>query len=144
MAHFVWESSIKMADLVATGVIPVENRHVLEVGAGAGLPSIVSVLSGAKHVIATDYPEPSVIAELKRNMDDNLVSSDEQRRKCVQVMGHSWGTTDCGDLPAQFPSRRVDVILAADTLWLHDQHDNLFVRNLCLFCPILFTLLNDL
>ena len=124
MAHFVWESSIKMADLVATGIIPVQNRHVLEVGAGAGLPSILSVLMDAAHVIATDYPEPSVIAELKRNMDDNILSKNQ--RRTVQVMGHSWGTNDCGDLPAQFPSRRIDVILAADTLWLHDQHDNLF------------------
>mgnify|MGYP006096838615 CR=1 FL=1 len=121
MAHFVWESSIKMADLIVTGIIPVVGRHVLEVGAGAGLPSIVSARCGATHVIATDYPEPSVIEELRKNVVINV-----EDKKTIQVMGHSWGTDDCGDMSSHFPTPRIDVILAADTLWLHDQHKNLF------------------
>ena len=121
MAHWVWESSIKMADLIAAGTIPVQGLHVLEVGAGAGLPAIVSAQCGAKHVISTDYPEPTVIDALRDNLQNNTTPEQD-----TQVMGHSWGTDDVGTMSEHFPTPKIDVVLAADTLWLHDQHDNLF------------------
>ena len=121
MAHWVWESSIKMADLIATGTIPVQGLHVLEVGAGAGLPAIVSAQCGAKHVISTDYPEPTVIDALRDNLQNNTTPEQD-----TQVMGHSWGTDDVGTMSEHFPTPNIDVVLAADTLWLHDQHEHLF------------------
>ena len=145
MAHFVWESSIKMADLIVTGIIPVKNKNVLEVGSGAGLPSIVSIKCGASYVIATDYPEQTVIDELKINMtaNTNTNTSTENNNKDggdssssnssngssssnAQVMGHSWGTNDCGDISSLYPNNQIDIILAADCLWLKEQHTNLF------------------
>jgi nicotinamide N-methyltransferase len=121
MAHWIWESSIKMADLIATGIIPVQNLHVLEVGAGAGLPAIISAHCGAKYVISTDYPEPTVIDALRNNLKENTT-----KEQATQVMGHSWGTNDVGTMSDHFPSPKIDIILAADTLWLHEQHQNLF------------------
>jgi EEF1A N-terminal glycine/lysine methyltransferase len=35
----------------------VKDKYVLEFGAGAGLPSIVSALNGAAGVLVTDYPD---------------------------------------------------------------------------------------
>ena len=41
-------------------------------------------------------------------------------------MGHSWGTNDCGDISSLYPNNQIDIILAADCLWLKEQHTNLF------------------
>jgi nicotinamide N-methyltransferase len=41
---------------------------VLELGAGAGLPSIVCALNGATQVVVTDYPD----AELVENLEYNI------------------------------------------------------------------------
>ncbi len=133
MAHFVWESSMKMADLIARGAdVPVRARTVLEVGAGAGLPSVVSAHAGARLVVSTDYPEESVIDALRDNVDANTASVAAPTR----ALGHSWGTDvtpllrllrlaagNAADNPRQADG--FDVVLAADCLWLHDQHTNL-------------------
>eukprot|EP00946_MAST-07B_sp_MAST-7B-sp1_P000761 g761.t1 len=151
MAHFVWESSIKMADLIAEGVIDCRDKCVLEVGAGAGLPSIVSAYTGAKLVVATDYPEVTVIDALRDNVLGNTAgkvipcaadSSGATKLCDMRILGHGWGT-DASELLSFLPpitadgappevadagaDRRpgFDVVLAADCLWLHDQHVNL-------------------
>lgn len=41
-------------------------------GSGAGLPSIVAALEGAELVVATDFPEPSLLENLQCNADRNL------------------------------------------------------------------------
>lgn len=42
---------------------------MLELGAGAGLPSIVCALSGAKEVVVTDYPDADLVENLRYNID---------------------------------------------------------------------------
>ena len=51
---------------------------VLELGAGAALPSMISALQDARLVVATDYPDSELIQMLERNIAKN-----------------------CGDLPIQ-------------------------------------------
>jgi nicotinamide N-methyltransferase len=46
----------------------ITGRNVLELGAGAGLPSLVSAINGARKVIVTDYPDPDLIENLKHNI----------------------------------------------------------------------------
>jgi len=41
---------------------------VLELGAGGGLPSLVCALSGAAHVVVTDYPDADLIENLRYNI----------------------------------------------------------------------------
>lgn len=42
---------------------------MLELGAGAGLPGIVSAIKGASTVVVTDYPDPDLIENIAHNVD---------------------------------------------------------------------------
>ena len=46
----------------------IEGRHILELGAGGGLPSLVSAIHGAKSVVVTDYPDADLIENLNFNI----------------------------------------------------------------------------
>lgn len=47
-------------------------KRVLELGAGAGLPSIISVLAGAKRMVITDYPDEELVENIRWNVDCNV------------------------------------------------------------------------
>lgn len=47
----------------------VHGRAVLELGAGAGLPSIAAAIWGAKQVVVTDYPDEDLVENLQMNID---------------------------------------------------------------------------
>ena len=69
MAQFVWQSSITLADRIALGAICLEGKHVIELGAGAGLPGIVAALSKTpSHVTVTDYPDDAIVENILRNV----------------------------------------------------------------------------
>lgn len=63
-------------------------KSVLELGAGAGLPGIISTLQDADIVVLSDYESPKVIENLRRNVQDNIPSKLLPR---VEVEGHIWG-----------------------------------------------------
>lgn len=47
----------------------VRGTSMLELGAGAGLPSIAAAIWGAKHVVVTDYPDQDLVENMKINVD---------------------------------------------------------------------------
>ena len=87
-AHFVWNSSILAADLIASGTFKVQKEVVLELGAGAGLPGIVAALCGASFVVLTDYESPRLIDNLRHNVQKNIPTAVQEK---VKVTGHTWG-----------------------------------------------------
>jgi len=46
----------------------VSGKHILELGAGAGLPSLVCALKGAATTVVTDYPDPDLVENLEHNV----------------------------------------------------------------------------
>ena len=46
-----------------------KDKTVLELGAGAGLPSLVCALNGASQTVVTDYPDPELVENLQYNID---------------------------------------------------------------------------
>lgn len=42
---------------------------MLELGAGAGLPSLVCAINGASQVVVTDYPDADLVENLQYNVD---------------------------------------------------------------------------
>jgi nicotinamide N-methyltransferase len=47
----------------------VKEKTVLELGAGAGLPSLVCALNGASQVVVTDYPDAELVENLQYNIE---------------------------------------------------------------------------
>lgn len=130
-ASAVWVSSIYLADHISELQIPPPPSPedapppsfcVLELGASAGLPSILlSKLFPDVSVTVSDYPDDALIATLSRNVQANKVDGN------CRVVPYAWGT-DPSPLMAD-DSRGFDIVLAADTLWNPDLHP-IFVGSL--------------
>ncbi|AEO64284.1 uncharacterized protein THITE_2110264 [Thermothielavioides terrestris NRRL 8126] len=66
-AHHLWNGARVVAAHFEADPALVRGRTVLELGAGAGLPSIVAAALGARRVVVTDYPDPDLVANMWRN-----------------------------------------------------------------------------
>jgi predicted nicotinamide N-methyase len=87
-AHFVWNAALVLTALVDHGAVRVRGRRVVELGAGAGLPSLAAALQGAAAVVVTDYPAPPFLDNLRANVARNLPPGP---RAAVTVLGHAFG-----------------------------------------------------
>ncbi|OKL60660.1 hypothetical protein UA08_04230 [Talaromyces atroroseus] len=148
-AHFLWSSALVVAqgvedaDADAKGAVSngnnndntnigmwnVKGHRVLELGAGAGLPSIISALASASHVTITDHPSsPAFLGAIEYNTMRNVPAS---IRLNIESMPHEWGTLGDDDFSRQNRGQFTRII-AADCLWMLHQHENL-VRTLLWF-----------
>lgn len=122
MAHHVWQSSMTLGSVLAKrelekfGVVIDETKCVVELGAGAALPSLVcdKILHACK-TIATDYPDKNVVEAMERNAKNNGCS------ERLRVVGYDWGG-DPNVVLKELDGLPIDVILAADTLWMEKYH----------------------
>lgn len=140
-ASSIWASSIYVADhlcdlnldqhIAATQRMGRPHLRVLELGAGAGLPSIlIAKIFGDVLVNVSDYPDDELIAAMKSNVEANKVSS-----RC-RTVPYAWGSD-----PSVFAASQSilgdsdecdhthDVVIAADTLWNSELH-SLFLQAL--------------
>ena len=92
--------------------------RLIELGAGAGLPSIV-IAKRYPHisVVASDYPDPDLIRTLLSNVARNGAT-----HNCA-VVPHAWGSDPSNGTSTLLPA--ADVVLAADTLWDRALHSAL-------------------
>ncbi|KAK6333620.1 hypothetical protein TWF730_003806 [Orbilia blumenaviensis] len=119
-SHHLWNAGVEVAGMIETGELNVDGETVLELGAGAALPSLLSAISGAKTIVITDYPAPEILANITSNVALNkpkFTSSD------IQVYGHTWGNLD--EEVATKYAHSFTRIIAADTLWMTWEHENL-------------------
>ena len=116
MAQFVWQSSISLAQylLQNNDKLYLRDSNIIELGAGSGLPSLVCALFQDKNSIEiTDFPEDSIIQNLKRNISENLLFPSQN----LKVSGLQWGESSL--------LQKYDLVLMADCLWLPKEHHNL-------------------
>lgn len=152
-SHYLWNSSLMLAEFVEAGSLGVQlskplgcgggqtlvsgrfgephfdirRLSTIEVGAGTALPSMMSAVLGADCVAATDYPAPSVMEILRANMALNAQPSFSPSGKVagrVIVEGHAWGSL-ASDAFSLENKASYDRVLACDCLWMPWQHDNL-------------------
>lgn len=125
-ASSIWASSIYMADHllelrlndhIHAVSAPGRSCRILELGASAGLPSILiaKLYPLGVMVTATDYPDDALIQTLRKNVQQNKVA------QTCKVMPFAWGTDPSPILYDS--SERFDVVIAADTLWNPDSHE---------------------
>lgn len=128
-ATYVWGGSIVLCNkLVESFRAEISSKKVVEFGAAAGIPSIISAKLGATRVISTDYPSKSVIRNLIKNCDRNGVKG------VVQVEEFIWGE-ETSKLIAANEGEFFDVALATECLWRHESHQSLLDSVLSLLRP---------
>lgn len=69
--HLLWNAGRTVSEyLEENRKTLVEGKTILELGAGAGLPSLVCALNGGSMVVSTDYPDPDLVDNLKHNIQN--------------------------------------------------------------------------
>ncbi|KAJ1918984.1 Protein N-terminal and lysine N-methyltransferase efm7 [Mycoemilia scoparia] len=117
--HHLWNAAIRLADYLDenSGTI-IKNKNVLELGAAAGLPSVICLLNGAKKVVATDYPDKELIENLQYNIDRNIDNTIDPSKSD----GYIWGK-DVSEIKDSIkPDEKYDLIILSDLIFNHSQH----------------------
>ncbi|KAL2147264.1 hypothetical protein VTI28DRAFT_10254 [Corynascus sepedonium] len=132
-AHHLWNGSRVVAAHFEADPSRVRDRTVLELGAGAGLPSLVAAALGARRVVVTDFPDVEVLQTLWRNVREcELIPGVREGKKeeelSIVVEGLVWGadpTKVLGHLGEEERSQGFDVLILADLLFRHSEHGNM-------------------
>uniref|UniRef100_A0AAY4C7U0 MT21C methyltransferase n=1 Tax=Denticeps clupeoides TaxID=299321 RepID=A0AAY4C7U0_9TELE len=117
----VWPGALALCQYLENNHLQMnlQDKAVLEIGAGTGLVSVVACLQGA-WVTATDLPD--ILSNLNFNLTRNT------RRRCLytpQVTELTWGQNLERTLPSSI--LRYDYVLAADVVYLHKCLDELLL-----------------
>ncbi|KAJ7180758.1 putative methyltransferase-domain-containing protein [Mycena filopes] len=124
-ASSVWISSRFLADNLNSLDLearlsqrsPGKRVKLLELGAGAGLPSIVIAKRfPALSVVVSDYPDPELIRTLTENVAANGVSAN------CRAVSYAWGSDPSHLFSDDNENGPFDLIIAADTLWNPESH----------------------
>lgn len=122
--HLLWNAGKATTDYIDKHRSDlVTGKTVLELGAGAGLPSLVSALT-ARHVVVTDYPDPDLIANLELNRTSAGLPSAFQDR--ISVEGYIWGdsVSTLVNTPNQ-NGEKFDFMILSDLVFNHTEHTKL-------------------
>ncbi|CAL5867967.1 uncharacterized protein PFLUO_LOCUS2190 [Penicillium psychrofluorescens] len=110
----------------------IRGKDVLEIGAAAGVPSIVSAIQEARTVVMTDYPDPELVGNMQYNADlaKTMIAAAPDGQSRLHVEGYKWGGPVDSLLayltpPADGGSPRFDVLIMADVVYAHREHPNL-------------------
>ncbi|KAF7308903.1 hypothetical protein MKEN_01090800 [Mycena kentingensis (nom. inval.)] len=126
-ASAVWAASRFLAQHISYLDLPSDPQKrlkLLELGASAGLPSIV-IAKCYPHVsvVATDYPDDKLIAALAENVASNSASVN------CKALSYGWGSDPVAAQLFEPDGEKFDFVVAADTLWNPDFH-KIFVDSL--------------
>ncbi len=122
--HLLWNAGQVVARYLENNAKQlVQNRTVLELGAGAGLPSLVAAISDATKVVVTDYPEQDLIVNLQHNIEHCSALKDKSN---IVVEGYLWGS-EPDSLKSHLPADTdgFDLLILADILFNHSEHKKL-------------------
>lgn len=117
----------------------VQGKDILELGAAAGVPSIVCAINGARTVVMTDYSDPDLVQNMKENAASAYAAGLIPPNSHLHVAGYKWGAaTD--DLLSYLPGgngsekannhhdeQGFDVLIMADVVYSHREHGNLIL-----------------
>lgn len=115
--HRLWNAGKAMAFYLEEQDL--KGKNVIEFGAAAGLPSMACAFNDALNVVLTDYPDP----ELLNALSDTVFLNKEKFKAQVYVKGFQWGQ-DVREL-IEITNRKYDLILMADLIFNHKEHDHL-------------------
>ncbi|KAF9432657.1 nicotinamide n-methyltransferase [Entomortierella beljakovae] len=134
--HHLWNAAKVFANWMDSHPEHSVDKNVLELGAGAALPSFVAAVNGASKVIITDYPDNDLVSNIQFNADQ--VVPQLTRDGTVIAQGYLWGSntrpllahlnpsmsSDTSVAVASTPEVKelYDTIILSDLLFNHSQH----------------------
>ncbi|KYK54924.1 hypothetical protein DCS_06885 [Drechmeria coniospora] len=139
-AHHLWNGAKFVADYFEEEPARVRGRTVLELGAAAGLPSLVAGILGARKVVMTDFPDPDLVANMQKNIDEcgETMEPEGHLARTIDAVGFVWGadpapllarlanlddsSTMAGSTRGTAPVVKFDVLILADLLFRHSEH----------------------
>lgn len=131
----LWNGGRWLANHLEANPDLIHDKSVVELGAGAGLPSLIASKLGARFVTCTDYPDSELIDNLAHNFQVNCAEQVEEGK--VHVAGYLWG-----DDVAEIASKSngpydglYDVLFLCDLLFNHSEHTKLLKSTLNLLHP---------
>ena len=86
-AHRLWPAARMLARYLDDHPELCQGRRVLEIGAGAALPSVIASLLGARALVVSDWPDKKMLSNMRANLRGN-VTPDMQAR--ALVVGYNW------------------------------------------------------
>lgn len=119
--HYLWNAARAFANYLDVNPRLYRSKNVLELGAGGGLPGLVTALNGSRKTVLTDYPDQSLLDNLKFNVERNVQNPIKQN---VIVQGYVWGTPVEPLLETVSPEK-FGLIILSDLVFNHSQHDAL-------------------
>lgn len=125
--HYLWNAARAFTTYLDQNAHIYQDRYVLELGAGSGLPGIVTALNGARNVVLTDYPDAELLANLQHNVEANVPDTLRDR---VKVEGYTWGhhvQRLLDRLPSGHGMSKIGfhLIILSDLIFNHSQHEAL-------------------
>ncbi|GMS89807.1 hypothetical protein PENTCL1PPCAC_11982, partial [Pristionchus entomophagus] len=111
----VWECARDLCELIEQEPEIVKGKNVLELGCGAGLPSIVALKEGAETVLMQDFNGPVLECFTLENVRLNGLDTG----RCHFVAG-PWT-----QLRETVPERSADVILSSETIYNENDYESL-------------------
>lgn len=139
-AHHLWNGAKIISKYFEQDPSRVRGKKVLELGAASGLPSLVAGILGAYKVVMTDFPDPDLVANMQKNIDecDETFEPTGHIGKTIDAVGYVWGSdtrpllarlattepeagTDL-ELKAHGDAGRFNVVVMADLLFRHSEH----------------------
>ena len=129
-AHLLWNGSRIISQYFESRPDEVRGRSVLELGAGAGLPSLTCAMLGARKVVVTDFPDPDIVNNMRKNIQEceHLPAAQGNPEDPVIVAeGFTWGADPTHLLAHLRPTgeSKFDVLILADLLFRHSEHAKL-------------------
>lgn len=111
----VWEGAIDLCEYIDKVLEPqiLRDKKILEVGCGAGLPSILALQKGAKEVVLQDYNDVVVSCFTKDNFTINNVNLENCR-----FYGCDWAT-----LQQKIDGQKFEVVLTSETIYNEEHYE---------------------
>ena len=131
LANLLWNAGRTSAHYIEERAASlIRDKDVLEIGAAAGVPSIVSAIVGARTAVMTDYPDPELVTNMQYNADlsAHIIPATPDSRKRLYVDGYKWGNDVeplLARIPSDGPAAGFDVLIMADVVYSHREHGNL-------------------
>ncbi|MDI1488576.1 MAG: Protein N-terminal and lysine N-methyltransferase efm7 [Ramalina farinacea] len=92
LGHHLWQGATTLTHYLSQHPPLIHRKSILELGAGAALPSLCAADLGAARVVVTDYPDAELIDNIAWNIAENCAGNGQ-----ITAQGYLWGA-DVGPL----------------------------------------------